>query len=99
MADNYNAASWLVDRHVEAGDGSRVAIRCRSESLSYAELQQQIFRAQHALADLGLSNGDRVALVVNDEPAFPAWFLGALRSGVVPVLLSTMLTPSDLAGI
>ena len=31
-------------------------------------------------------------LVVNDEPAFLAWFLGALRSGVVPVPLSTMLT-------
>ena len=38
-------------------------------------------------------------LVVNDEPAFPAWFLGALRAGVVPVPLSTMLTADDLAAI
>ena len=38
-------------------------------------------------------------MVVNDEPAFLAWFLGGLRSGVVPVPLSTMLTADDLAAI
>ena len=38
-------------------------------------------------------------MVVNDEPAFVAWFLGGLRSGVVPVPLSTMLTADDLAAI
>src|SRR5205085_1435872 len=37
--------------------------------------------------------------VVNDEPAFVAWFLGCLRSGVVPVPLSTMLTGDDLGAI
>ena len=43
--------------------------------------------------------GERVAMVVNDEPAFVAWFLGGLRSGVVPVPLSTMLTADELAAI
>ena len=43
--------------------------------------------------------GERVAMVVNDEPAFAAWFLGGLRAGVVPVPLSTMLTADDLAAI
>src|SRR6188768_1320935 len=43
--------------------------------------------------------GERVALVLDDELAFPAWFLGALRSGVVPVPLSTMSTEADLAAI
>ena len=38
-------------------------------------------------------------MIVDDELAFPAWFLGALRSGVVPVPLSTMLTAGDLAAI
>ena len=38
-------------------------------------------------------------MVVNDEPAFVAWFLGGLRSGVVPVPLSTMLTGDELAAI
>ena len=59
----------------------------------------ETFRAQHALAALGIAAGDRVVLVVNDEPAFPAWFLGAMRAGVVPVAVSTMLTSDDLAAI
>ena len=95
----YNAAAWLVDRHVDAGRGDRVAIRCNGSSLTYADVQAEIFRVQHALAELGIGEGDRIVLVVNDEPAFPAWFLGAMRSGVVPVPISTMLTGDDLAGI
>ena len=95
----YNAAAWLLDRHVEEGRGERTAIRCRGESVSYAELQHQIFRAQHALADRGVGPGDRVAMVVNDEPGFVAFFLGAMRSGAIPVPLSTMLTGPDLAAI
>jgi benzoate-CoA ligase len=95
----YNAAEWLLDRHVEGGRGDRVAIRSGGDSMTYAELQADTFRAQRALAALGIEAGDRVVLVVNDEPAFPAWFLGALRAGVVPVPVSTMLTSADLAAI
>ena len=97
--DGYNAAAWLVDRHVSDGRGERIALRCNGESLTYADMQAEMFRAQHALDELGIGEGDRVVLVVNDEPAFPAWFLGALRAGVVPVPISTMLTADDLAGI
>ena len=95
----YNAAEWLLDRHVEGGTGDRVAIRCSGDSMTYADLQADTFRAQRALAALGVEQGDRVVLVVNDEPAFPAWFLGALRAGIVPVPISTMLTSADLAAI
>jgi benzoate-CoA ligase len=38
-------------------------------------------------------------MVVNDEPEFVACFLGCIRSGVVPVPVSTMATPADLAAI
>jgi benzoate-CoA ligase family protein len=87
----FNAATWLVDRHVAEGRGDRTAIRCRGRSTTYAELQLDIWRAQRLLADMGLGPGDRLAMVVQDDEAFPALFLGALRSGVVAVPLSTML--------
>ena len=58
-----------------------------------------MFRAQRALRELDVRRGERVALVLDDELAFPAWFLGALRAGVVPVPLSTMLTAGELAAI
>src|SRR3954451_11932628 len=95
----YNAATWLVDRHVAAGSGGRTAIVCGAEQLTYADVQQQVWRAQHALTALDVRREERVAMVVNDEPAFVAWFLGSLRSAVVPVPLSTMLTGEELGAI
>jgi benzoate-CoA ligase family protein len=96
---HYNAAQWLVDRHVERGDGDRVAVRCTGVSTTYGELLAELWRVQQALAGLGVQAGDRVAMVVADELAFPAWFLGAQRSGVVPAPLSTMLTGPELGAI
>jgi benzoate-CoA ligase family protein len=95
----YNAAAWLVDRHLAEGRGERVAFRVDGVDTTYAALARQVWRAQRALSDLGVRRGERVAMVVNDELAFPAWFLGALRAGVVPVPLSTMLTGDELAAI
>ena len=101
MTDSYNAAAWLLDRRLANGDGDRLAIVAgdSGEQLTYAAVQRQVFRAQHALQSLDVRREERVAMVVNDEPAFVAWFLGALRSGVVPVPLSTMLMGDDLGAI
>jgi benzoate-CoA ligase family protein len=96
---HYNAAEWLVDRQVAGGRADRPAFRVDGGSTTYGELQREMWRVQNALRGLGARPGDRVALVVDDEPAFPAWFLGALRAGVIPVPLSTMLTAGDLAPI
>ncbi|MEM9133922.1 MAG: benzoate-CoA ligase family protein [Actinomycetota bacterium] len=98
-AEPHNAAAWLVDRHVAAGDGDRVAIRCQGRDTTYARLQAELHRAQCALADLGIDAGQRVVLILSDDEAFPAWFLGAMRSGVVPIPLSTMLTGPELGPI
>ena len=45
----YNAAGWLLDRHVAAGDGDRLAVICGDDHLTYADVQRQAWRAQHAL--------------------------------------------------
>src|SRR5262245_20439517 len=95
----YYAAASLVDRHVEGGDGDRQAVVCGEDRLSYADLQRQVWRAQNALASLGIRRTERIVLVMDDEPNWLAWFLGALRSGIVPVPLSTMLTQGELAPV
>lgn len=96
---SYNAALWLLDRHVAGGGADRVAIRYCEESWTYARTLRLVWRVQHALNVLGVSNGDRVVLITDDSPEMVAWILGAMRSGVVPVPVSTMLTASDVAAI
>jgi len=78
--ESYNATAWLLDRHVDAGRGQAVAIVSDGEEQRYDDVQRDVWRAQHALRDLDVRPGERVAMVVNDEPAFIAWFLAAIRA-------------------
>jgi acetyl-CoA synthetase len=62
-----NVAVNCVDRHVESGNGDRVAIHFEGElgdreSITYAELQRRVARAANALAALGIVKGDRVVV-------------------------------------
>ncbi len=97
--DCYNAAAWLLDRHLAEGRGGRLAVVAGEERWSYEDLSRLVAAVQHGLGALGVRPEERVAMVVRDEPAFLAWFLGCLRSGVVPVPLSTMLTGPEVAAI
>ncbi|WP_442918799.1 acetate--CoA ligase [Leucobacter sp. USHLN153] len=62
-----NVAHNCVDRHVEAGRGSKVALHFEGEpgdreSVTYAELQRRVARAANGLIELGIAPGDRVVV-------------------------------------
>jgi benzoate-CoA ligase len=99
MDELYNAAAWMVDRNLVDGRGDNTAIICGPQRLSYTDLQEQVYAAANGLRALDVRPEQRVVLVVNDEPAFVAWFLGAIRIGAVPVPVSTMLTAKDVGFI
>src|SRR6202035_65935 len=62
---------------------------------SYAELCVEASRWGHGFQSLGLARGDRIILFLDDTPAYPAAFFGAVRAGYVQLLIHT-LTPPDL---
>ena len=94
--ERYNAAAWLVDRHVDVGRRRSSRRRLRDEQLTYGELlRQDLARPARALRRSASGAPNASCSCMDDEPAFLAWFLGALRSGVVPVPLSTMLTKAS----
>jgi len=97
--ETFNAAEWLVDRHVAAGSGERIAYHCADDVMSYAALMRETWRAATMLAELGVQASDRVVMVVSDEPTFPAVFLGSLRIGAIPIPVSTMLRAPEVAGL
>ena len=96
IPERYNA-SLLLDLNLEAGRQDRTAILCEDESLTYGELFARACGAGAALRDLGVQPGERVLLVMDDCPSFPAAFLGALRIGVVPVPVNPLYGPDDYA--
>jgi benzoate-CoA ligase len=87
----------LVDRRLEAGHGDKVAIRCAGEELTYAQLHGRICAAGTLLSERGIGREDRVLMVLDDTPAFPALFLGAMRQGSVPVPVSFLDTTENFA--
>src|SRR3954449_7996101 len=87
----------LVDRRLEAGHGDKVAIRCAGEELTYAQLHGRICAAGSLLAERGIGREDRVLMVLDDTPTFPALFLGAMRQGVVPAPVSFLDTTENFA--
>jgi len=95
----YNAAAWLLDRNIADGRADQVAIRYRGGDVTYGEMQSLTWRVQQALRALEIDRDERVVLVTNDSPEMIAWLLGSMRSGVVPVPVSTMLRPADVAAI
>ena len=84
-----NVAYNCVDRHVEAGNGDRVAIHWEGEpvgdqrTITYAQLKDDVCRAANALTDLGLVAGDRVAIYMPMVPEAIVAMLACARLGVM----------------
>jgi 4-hydroxybenzoate-CoA ligase len=96
-AGSYNAVSWLLDRNVEEGRGAKLAFTDTISELSYGQLQAQTRRLANLLRRLGARREERVAMIILDTVEFPIVFLGAIRAGVVPVPLNTLLTAEQYA--
>jgi len=89
---DYNAAVDFIDRHVAEGRGNKAALVDASRSISYAELCNAVARVGPMLAKLNVERENRIALILYDSIEFPILFWGAIRAGIVPVLLNTLLT-------
>ena len=96
---SYNAVTWLLDRNVEEGRGNKLAFDDTVSRLTYGELQRETRRAANMLRRLGVRREERVAMIMLDTVDFPIVFLGAIRAGIVPVPLNTLLTADQYAYI
>jgi acyl-coenzyme A synthetase/AMP-(fatty) acid ligase len=94
IPQQYNASRILFD-NLSNGRGERPALIGPAGTRSYVELCVQASRWGHGLQSLGLTRGDRILMFLDDTPAYPAAFFGAVRAGFVPLLINT-LTPPDL---
>jgi len=83
-----NVAFNCLDRHVLAGNGDRVAIHWEGEpgdsrTLTYAQLTTEVMKAANALAALGVTKGDRVAVYMPVVPEAIVAMLAVARLGAV----------------
>ena len=104
--DWINCGQELVDRHVQAGKGERIAIRGMAPgpdapvpvAWTYGQLMQQCHRiAQVLTVDMGLVPGNRVLLRGANTPMMAACFLAAWQAGLVVVPTMPMLRAAELS--
>src|ERR1700688_3624759 len=92
-----NAVDYFIDRHVREGRGERLAFADPWRSLTYADLAAASAHFAAGLRAAGIERERRIALVMLDTIDFPIAFWGALRAGIVPVPINTLL-PADIIG-
>ncbi|WP_300680865.1 acetate--CoA ligase [Nocardioides sp.] len=84
-----NVSYNCIDRHVEAGNGDRVAIHWVGEpledkrDLTYAQLKDEVSRAANALTELGVGEGDRVAIYLPMIPEAVVAMQACARIGAI----------------
>lgn len=98
MADKFNAAEFLVGKHLAAGDGDRVAV-IGTTTVTYAELDALVRDVAAAYRAAGLHGDDRIVLVMSDDVPMLSSIIAAFHAGFVAVPVSTMLTGSELGKI
>jgi 4-hydroxybenzoate-CoA ligase len=94
-----NAVDFFIDRHVREGRGERLAFADPWRRLTYGELASASARFAAGLRAAGVERERRIALVMLDTIDFPIAFWGALRAGVVPVPINTLLPADTIAYI
>ena len=88
-----NAASYFVDRHVQEGRSDKVAFRewGTGRQMTYGALASASDQVAGALKRAGIQPEQRLAMIALDTIEFPQIFWGALKAGVIPVPLNTLL--------
>jgi benzoate-CoA ligase family protein len=97
----FNAAEWLVTRHALASPERRaitaIDLDGSARTLTYGGLEDAVIRFAAALIASGVRPEERLLLCMGDTPELLTAFLAGLRIGAVPVPVSTMLKPKDIA--
>lgn len=95
MPNSSNAAVYFVDRHIKEGRAEKVSFReadGQQRTLTYGELAHETSVFAGALGRHGVRREERIAMIIRDQIEFPVVFWGAIKAGVVPVPLNTLLS-------
>ena len=95
LPQEFNVATYFVDRHVAEGRGGRPAFLYEDRVLTYADVQDLANRTGNVLRALGVGLEDRVWMCCLDAPEFLGSFWGAIKIGAVPIPVNTLMRAAD----
>lgn len=96
VPENFNPAEHLLARGQEISGAHGRAMIVDGQDISYGDLIAQVARAGAALSAAGVRAGERVLLFGTDSLEFLLVWLGSVRIGAIPVVVSDLYKTDDL---
>ncbi|HZC28519.1 MAG TPA: AMP-binding protein, partial [Gaiellaceae bacterium] len=104
LGGKLNVCFNCVDRHVEAGNGGKVAYYWEGEpdgerrEITYADLQREVVRFANVLKELGVRKGTAVAIYLGMVPELPVAMLACTRLGAPHTVVFGGFSADSLSG-
>ncbi len=91
----YNFTADIIGRNIKAGRADKPVYIDPLGSWTYGQLAERVERFGRVLRSLGIRREERIMLALTDTIDWPTAFLGAIKSGIVPVPVNTLMTEDD----
>src|ERR1700736_859744 len=91
----YNFADDILERNLRAGRADKPAYIDPRGSWTYGQLAERVDRFGRVLRSFGIRREERILLALLDTIDWPTAFLGAIKAGIVPVPVNTLMTEDD----
>src|SRR5438309_7126987 len=92
---SYNFAADIIERNLRAGRADKPVYIDPRGVWSYRQLAERVDRFGHVLRSAGINREQRILLALLDTIDWPTAFLGAIKTGIVPVPVNTLMTEDD----
>jgi benzoate-CoA ligase len=92
---DYNAAVDLIERNLVPERAGKLAYIDDAGQYRFAELAERVNRFGSGLQQLGLEMESRILIAMVDGIDWPVAFLGAIKAGIIPIAVNTLLTTKD----
>jgi len=92
---SYNFAADILERNLKAGRAGKVAFIDPRGSWTYGQLAERVDRFGRVLRSFGIRREERILIALLDTIDWPTAFLGAIKAGIVPIPVNTLMTEDD----
>ena len=91
----YNFAADILERNLAAGRAGKPAYIDPGGSWTYGVLAERVDRFGELLRSLDIRREERIVLALLDTIDWPTAFLGAIKAGMIPIPVNTLMTEED----
>ena len=99
VPERLNIEHDVLEASIARGCGPQAALVGDFGAITYEALQERVNAIAAGLLDLGLKRGDLVLVKMSNSPEFAVAFLAAVKLGVIPVLVNSLLTAVELTAV